>query len=61
MTSIAEVIGIDEDTGLIQLEDLFRYRPPADGQEGRHRHTGYIPSFVAELLARGAMTLDTFF
>ena len=61
VTTIAEVIGIDEDTGLIQLEDLFRYRPPADGQEGRHRHTGYIPSFVAELLARGAMTLDTFF
>lgn len=61
VTGIAEVAGIDEETGLIQLEDIFVYRPAEAGREGRYLHTGYIPSFVAELLARGTMTLDTFF
>ncbi len=61
VTRIAEVTGIDEETGLIQLEAIFIYRPAEGERDGRYLHTGYIPSFVAELLARGAMTLDTFF
>ena len=45
------------------MEDIFVYRLPGEGdfQNGTHIHTGYIPTFVQELLEKGVMTLDTFF
>jgi pilus assembly protein CpaF len=63
VSSISEVVGIDKERGNIVVEEVFVYRLPGDGQyqNGSHRFTGYIPTFVEELLEKGVMTLDTFF
>jgi pilus assembly protein CpaF len=63
VSSISEVVGIDEERGNVMVEEVFVYRLPGDGQDhnGSHMHTGYIPTFVEELLEKGVMTLDTFF
>jgi pilus assembly protein CpaF len=60
---VSEVVGIDDERGTVLVEDVFVYRLPGDGQydNGCHIHTGYIPTFVEELLEKGVMTLDTFF
>ena len=60
VTHISEVTQIDEDTGEVVLEDVFRL-PPGSRGEGAAKHTGYIPTFVEELLQKGVITLDTFF
>ena len=63
VTHISEVIGIDEDTGDVLVEDIFVYQLPGDGQfgGGEHIHTGYIPSFIEEMLVKGVVTLENFF
>ncbi|MGO6901173.1 CpaF family protein, partial [Rhizobium ruizarguesonis] len=49
VTEISEVIGIDPDTGLIIVEPIFNLVGRAGGQ-AVHAFTGYLPSFVAELV-----------
>ncbi|CAN7726647.1 ATPase, T2SS/T4P/T4SS family [Rhizobium leguminosarum] len=49
VTEISEVIGIDPDTGLIIVEPIFNLVGRAGG-EAVHAFTGYLPSFVAELV-----------
>lgn len=53
VTAIAEVCGID-DAGAVRVIDVFRFaRSGVDGQgrvTGQFRATGFIPSFVGELL-----------
>jgi pilus assembly protein CpaF len=63
VTHIAEVTEVDEETGNIIVEDIFRYQLPGEGQYGggRHVHTGYVPTFIDALLAEGAIELDNFF
>jgi len=53
ITGIAEVTEIDRDSGEILLEDIFVYHPPRPGEDspGYYAHTGYIPSFIEDLLA----------
>jgi len=60
ITQISEITGIDENTGEIITEDVFKLRQIA-GSESQIYHTGYIPTFVQELLDKEIMTLDTFF
>ena len=62
VTQISEVVGIDESSGTIVLEDIFRYQLQRtdDSTGGAHSHTGYIPSFIEELLLKGVVSLDTF-
>ncbi len=60
ITQISEITGIDENTGEIITEDVFKLRQIAGG-ESQIYHTGYIPTFVQELLDKEIMTLDTFF
>ena len=62
VTHIAEICGVDDETGTIIVEDIFRYQPPADGQgEGKYIHTGYIPTFIEKLLLEKVVDLEDFF
>jgi pilus assembly protein CpaF len=58
ITSIAEVIGMDDD-GIVHLEPIFEfYRTP--GERGRvtgeYRATGFMPSFITEFITMGLVT-----
>jgi pilus assembly protein CpaF len=57
VTHISEVTEIDRDTGQIRLEDIFVLR---HGDQDRLRHTGYIPTFAPDLIARKHISIDTF-
>jgi pilus assembly protein CpaF len=53
VTEISEVIGIDPDTGLVLVEPIFHLVGRSDGGMA-HAFTGYLPSFVSELVEIGA-------
>lgn len=63
VSHISEVAGIDRERGDVIVEDVFVYRLAGGGEyhNGSHVHTGYIPTFVEELLEKGVMALDMFF
>ena len=56
ITSITEVLGIDDDYNII-TEEIFRFEQVGIDSEGKvigkHTATGYLPSFLAEFKARG--------
>jgi pilus assembly protein CpaF len=56
VTGITEVVGIDED-GEVELRPIFEFRrrgTSASGAvEGEFLATGYLPSFLGELIVRG--------
>jgi Flp pilus assembly CpaF family ATPase/pSer/pThr/pTyr-binding forkhead associated (FHA) protein len=61
VTSIAEVVGVDAETGELILEEIFRYtRLSADGPL-MLAHTGYIPTFAEDLLERNMLSLEALF
>jgi pilus assembly protein CpaF len=58
ITSIAEVIGMDED-GVVHLEPIFEfYRTPGERGKvtGEYRATGFMPSFITEFITMGLVT-----
>ena len=57
VTHVSEVTEIDRETNAVRLEDIFVLRDP---EQARLRHTGYIPTFSEELIARGHVSIDTF-
>jgi pilus assembly protein CpaF len=53
ITAIAEVVGLD-DNGAVRLESIFElHRPPRGQGGGEHRATGYLPSYLGELVTLG--------
>jgi pilus assembly protein CpaF len=56
VTSIAEVAGTGDD-GEIRLRPIFEFRRAGTGPDGKvegaFRATGYLPSFLGELIVRG--------
>ncbi len=61
VTHVSEVMGIDEDTSQIITEDIFVMRAlPEKPRESRMRHTGYIPQFVEDLVAKGFVDIEVF-
>ncbi len=56
ITSITEVLGVDDDYNIV-TEEIFRFEQAGIDSEGRvigkHMATGYLPSFLAEFKARG--------
>ena len=56
ITSIAELAGLSKD-GEVRLRPIFEFAQHgvrADGTiEGRHQPTGYLPSFLHELIVKG--------
>ena len=61
ITYISELVGLDEQTGELILEDIFHYRALDDGQEQRLLHTGYIPTFAEELITKNILLLESLF
>jgi pilus assembly protein CpaF len=57
VTAISEVRHIDPETGAIRLEDIYTLR---DGDQPRLRHTGYIPTFTEDAIAKGHFGVDVF-
>jgi pilus assembly protein CpaF len=56
VTGISEVIGLDDD-GEVELRPIFEFRrrgtSPSGGVEGEFLATGYLPTFLGELIVRG--------
>ncbi|MBK8169938.1 MAG: Flp pilus assembly complex ATPase component TadA [Sandaracinaceae bacterium] len=56
VSSIAEVIGIDEDSGDLRTAEIFRFERTGTGKDGKvlgdYRATGYLPSFLDEFIKR---------
>ena len=59
VTHISEIKNLDQDTGEVIVEDIFVYQQNHEG--GYHTYTGYIPSFLAPMVQKGLIDLDTFF
>ncbi|MCX5660541.1 MAG: ATPase, T2SS/T4P/T4SS family [Planctomycetota bacterium] len=57
VTHISEVTHLDPDTGNVRLEDIFTLRDP---EQPRLRHTGYIPTFAQDLIARDIIDVGVF-
>jgi pilus assembly protein CpaF len=57
VTHITEVTHIDPDDGRILLEDIFVLRDP---EQKRLRHTGYVPAFADELIAKKHFDVGVF-
>lgn len=57
VTHISEITEIDRETGQIRLEDIFLLR---DGDQDRLRHTGYVPTFAQDLIAKKHIGIETF-
>ncbi|MCS6899620.1 MAG: ATPase, T2SS/T4P/T4SS family [Myxococcales bacterium] len=57
LTSITEVIGIDEETGEIELRPIFEFVRTGTGEGGKvlgeFRATGYLPSFLDMFIVMG--------
>jgi pilus assembly protein CpaF len=56
VTSIAEVVGLDDD-GEVELHEIFAFHRTGTGPEGEvlgeYRASGYLPSFLDEFIAQG--------
>ncbi len=57
VTHISEVSAIDRDTGMIRVEDIFTLRDPT---QERLRHTGYVPEFTQEMMAKNILDVEVF-
>ncbi len=57
ITSIAEVTGIDPDSGEVIVSEIFRFERTGTGKGGKvlgeFRATGFLPSFLDEFIKRG--------
>jgi pilus assembly protein CpaF len=62
ITHITEVLGIDPETQQIITEDIFllRFNRGEDLTKARLRHTGYIPRFAEEVIAKGFLGVEVF-
>lgn len=61
VTHISEVVDIDEKTGEVIVEDIIRYFGNGDPGNERHSHTGYIPTFMGEMIKKGNIDLAALF
>jgi len=59
VSQVAEVIGLDEDTGKVRLRDLFLFIE--DGTRVAARPTGHLPSFMHDLIRKRLIDLDIFY
>jgi len=57
ITAITEVLGLDQDEGVIILQDVFLFKQDGYGPDGRidgrFQATGYVPKFFRKLQERG--------
>jgi Flp pilus assembly CpaF family ATPase len=64
VASICEVVGLDEENGNVIVEEVYRIRRhKKQGRltETKLAFTGYVPTFIDELLRTGIATIDKLF
>ena len=64
VSSICEVVGLDEETGAVIVEEIYRIRRhKKQGRltETKLAFTGYVPTFIDDLLRTGIATIETLF
>jgi pilus assembly protein CpaF len=59
VTYVSEVVGVDPDSGEVMIEDIFIAK--GDTSTSSALHTGYIPTFVPELIEKNIMSMDIFY
>ena len=63
VTHVSEIVGLDED-GRVMIEDVFRFQQRGISDEGRIEGeivmTGYIPSFIPDLINKGLIEDGSF-
>lgn len=59
VSSICEVVGLDEETGTVIVEEI--YKLSGNRKQGNLVFTGYVPTFVDELLRLNIATIDMLF
>ena len=60
VTHISEVIGMNEETDEVIVEDIFRYQEDPESGDN-FKHTGYMPQFIDDLLRESNSSLGNFF
>lgn len=59
VTSISEVVGLDDD-GEVEIHEIFSFERTGTGPGGKvigeHRASGYLPSFVDDFIVQGLVT-----
>ncbi len=60
VTHISEVVGYDFETEEVVMEDIFNMSTPDEGPP-RLRFTGYLPTFIEQLLLHGGVKLEELF
>ncbi len=62
VTQITEVVGMDEEEGVVILEDIFVDRMDPASPGGRQLvYTGYVPTFLGDLIDRKQIDLEKIF
>jgi Flp pilus assembly CpaF family ATPase len=64
VASICEVVGLDEENGNVIVEEVYqirRHKKKGRLPETKLAFTGYVPTFVDELLRTGIATIETIF
>jgi len=64
VSSICEVVNLDEETGGVVVEEIYRIRRhKKQGRltETKLAFTGYVPTFIDDLLRTGIATIETLF
>jgi Flp pilus assembly CpaF family ATPase len=64
VTSICEVVGLDEENGNVIVEEVYRIRRHKKQKhltETKLAFTGYVPTFVDDLLRTGLATIEKLF
>lgn len=59
VTQITEIVGVDADQGGIRTKDLFLLE--GSGPSATLAPTGFLPTFMGELIAAGLLRLETFY
>jgi pilus assembly protein CpaF len=63
VTSIAEVVGMDDD-GQVDVQEIFRFHRTGTSEAGkaigRYQPTGFLPSYLGELIRLGLITGDDY-
>ena len=57
VTHISEITTLDPTNGEILIEDIFVL---PHHEDPRLRHTGYLPTFTQDLIAKGHLNVDAF-
>jgi Flp pilus assembly CpaF family ATPase/pSer/pThr/pTyr-binding forkhead associated (FHA) protein len=64
VASICEVVGLDEENGNVIVEEIYqirRHKKKGRLPETKLAFTGYVPTFIDDLLRTGVATIETLF